>query len=121
MWLISPWAIAWSSCVGRVRGLGSGCLGFGIEAREERLGLRQRSGLAGVRSPAKLIEQGRAAVAVRTVRPGIAELGEDPWRRRRHERRDREPDQPARLDEVAEDRPQARRGLGVTRLRRLGE
>ena len=74
----------------------------------------------GVDAPDELVEDRRAAVAVRAVRIGVPELGEESRRGRRQERRGRQPDQPADLDEVAEDvaQPRLRRrvaGLGGLR------
>ena len=69
-----------------------------------------RPGSAAWRAPGQLVEDRRAAVAVGAVRVGVAELGEDARRGARHERRDGQPDEPARLDEVAEDAAQALAG-----------
>ena len=49
-----------------------------LEPREERHRVGQPAGLAGVGAPGELLEQRWAAVAVRGVRVGVAELGQDP-------------------------------------------
>ena len=48
---------------------------FDVEAREERLGRRQPAGLAGMGAPGQLVEDRRAAVAVRAVRVRVARAG----------------------------------------------
>ena len=73
------------------------------------------------RAPGELVEDRRAAVAVRAVRVAVAELGEDARGGAGHERRDGQADQPAGLEEVAEHAAQARRGRLVAGLGRLGQ
>src|SRR5262245_46900386 len=72
-------------------------------------------------TPRQLVEERRAAVAVRAVRPGIAELLEDLRRGRRQERRGSERDHATRLDEVAEDDPEPFARRLVAALPRLGQ
>src|SRR3954454_18183272 len=102
MWLMVPFAMAVSSAPGSIDPLSrrrSGCLGIDIEAREERFRSGHSALLASVRSPAQLVEDGRSAVTIGAIRVRVPELCEEPWRGRRQERRGREADEPARLDE----------------------
>ena len=71
--------------------------------------------------PAQLVEERRSAVAVRSVRVGVAQLGEHARSDARHERCRREGHQPARLDEVAEHVAEPLTRRGVTAGGRLGE
>jgi hypothetical protein len=61
------------------------------------------------------------AIAVGSVRVGVAELLHHPRGGRRHERRGRQADEPAGLDEIPEDALQADRGGVIAGRRGLGE
>src|SRR6478672_9994793 len=69
----------------------------------------------------ELVEDRWAAVAVRAVRVRVPELGQDARAGRGHIGRDRQPEEPARLDEIAQDVAQARRRGLVARRGRLGQ
>src|SRR4051812_26401231 len=109
MWLYSPWAtiepppwIAADGCDRRSL-IPLVCRGFRLEAGEERLRRRDPADLVGVDTPAELVEQRRAGVAVLPVRIPVAKLTQDARCRRRQERRRGQREEPARLDEVTED------------------
>src|SRR3954468_20676800 len=122
MWLMVPFAMAVSSAPGSIDPLSrrrSGCLGIDIEAREERLRSGDAALPGGMRSPPQLVEDGRSAVAIGAIRVRVPELGEEAWRGPRQERRGSEADEPARLDEVAQDALQPLGGRVIPVLRGL--
>src|SRR3954447_14254464 len=87
-------------------------LGIDVEAGEKRFWRSDAAVVAPMRSPSQLVEDGPAAIPVCGVWVCVPELLEQTRRRPGQERRGREPDQPARLDEVAQDaREAARRDL----------
>src|SRR4051812_20086727 len=120
MWVYSPFAMPASSCSGPPLGPSlwrrSGIGGFDIEAREQRLGLRQPAGFGGVGTPREFSGDRRTAVAARCVRVLEPQRGEDARRSVRDERRGGEGDEPARLDEIAEH---VRETLACSRIPRL--
>src|SRR5512141_2213783 len=97
-----------------------GCLGFGLEAREERFG---RTDAADRRSaaPRQEVADRWAAVAVGGVRILVPELRQEARRRRGQEGRARQPEEPARLEEVAQHATQALLGRTVAGLDELGQ
>src|SRR3954453_19998080 len=106
MWLMVPFAMAVSSAPGSIDPLSrrrSGCLGIDIEAREERLRSGDAALPGGMRYPPPLVEDGRSPVGGGAIRVRVAELCEEARRGRRQERRGGEANEPARLDEVAQD------------------
>jgi hypothetical protein len=71
--------------------------------------------------PTELVEERRPAVAVGSVLVGVTELVHHPGSTRRQERRGRQADEPAGLDEVSEHAVQSGPGPLVARLGRLCE
>src|SRR5262245_13155608 len=133
MWVIVPFAMAlapssrlgrypsvWVDPVNERRSARRGIDrrdGLDLEPREERLRCAKGARFAHVAAPRELVEERRAAVAVRGVRIVVAELGERARRDRWHGRRAGERHEPNRLDEVAENARQAEpRSLGVRAL-----
>ncbi len=78
-------------------------------------------GSARVGAPGELVEERRPARPALVPRVVVAELGKDARRGARHHRRDREGDQAAGLQEVAQDIAQPSGGRLVAGLRRLGQ
>src|SRR5712672_141842 len=108
---------AWLGTSYRRSGIGR----IDIEPREKGLRGGHVTGLPSVASPVQLVEDRRAAIAVGGIRVRITELGKHARGGQREERGGGQADQPARLDEIAEDTAQALLGVGVTRLRCLGQ
>src|SRR4051794_36688153 len=81
--------------------------GLDLEAREQRLGVGDAAGLVRPGAPLELSKDGRLAVPVGAVAIRETELTEHAWRGSGHDRGDRQPEETARLDEVAEDAPQS--------------
>ena len=104
----------------------SGPAGIGAGARSRaagRAGWGRPASRARRRGRPRPARRGAAARPPRRASHGyvVAELGEDARRGARHDRRGREGDQAARLQEVAQDVAQPRGGRLVAGLRRLRE